>query len=602
MRKSFVLLGTFLLATLSATVQAQNFYVCDNGNDSNDGRTEATPFKSYEKAMNTFNKMDAGDSVLFCRGGVFQQSKGSHLYNRKCDANNSCTIGDYGNEKLAKPLIVSNGHTAIQFKEGASADADGGYVVKNLTLMGDSKSKANGIDMYNDVDDLTIENLHIEGFRIGIRSAGAGELNPGANGINDRLLVRNSTIIGNFYQGFYGSCQDCLIENNTFENNGYSQRILTHNIYLGAHKPANGMKLKNNLLYKSANYEGICSGVSLVVHGRFNGLVIEGNTIKEDVGKTSGHCWGIGIDPGYSHEEEYFTNTIIRNNKLINVGNIGIGCASCDGAIIEGNEIIDEGTELRAGISVPSKAEDSVKSKNITIKNNKVILNHLTGSGISIGGESKFSILNNDIKLPVDTKVDCFQKNEANVITDTSNNLCALHNGVSIIDIIEDVIEPEPETEVVENTPEVPVEEPVVTEPEPETEVVENTPEVPVEEPVVTEPEPETEVVENTPEVPVEEEPVVTEPEPETEVVENTPEVTVEEPVVTEPEPETEVVDSGDNNETVTSFERPSWANQRPVGSGNFTMDSLMESMQNDYSNESASECRFFARGKCLIR
>ncbi|HCD05802.1 MULTISPECIES: hypothetical protein [unclassified Methylophaga] len=591
MKKSLILLATFLLGTLSATAQAQNYYVCDNGNDSNDGRTEAKPFKSYEKAMDTFNKMNAGDSVLFCRGGVFPQSKGVHLYNKKCTASSTCTIGDYGNKNLVKPLIVSNGNTSIRFQEGANADPDGGYVVKNLTLMGDSKSKANGIDMYNDVDDVTIENLHIEGFRIGIRSAGAGDLNPGTNGINDRLLVKNSTIIGNFYQGFYGSCQDCSIENNVFENNGYSQRILTHNIYLGAHKPANGMKIKNNLLYKSARYDGVCSGVSLVVHGKFNGLVIEGNTIKEDLGKTSGHCWGIGIDPGYSHEDEYFTNTVIRNNKLINVGNVGIGCASCDGAIIEGNEIIDEGSELRAGIKIPSKIENSVKSKNITIKNNKVILNHLTGNGVSIGGVNKFNVMNNDIKLPVDTKTDCFDKYDANINTDTSKNTCTLHNGVSIIDIIEE------ETEVVENTPEEPVQEqPVVT--EPETEVVENTPEEPVQEqPVVTEPE--TEVVENTPEDPVEEQPVVTEPE--TEVVENTPEAPVQqEPVVTEPE--TEVVDSGNDTETVTSFERPSWASPRPTSSSNFTYDNLIESMQNDYTNESASECRFFARGKCLIR
>ncbi|WP_292363921.1 hypothetical protein, partial [Methylophaga sp. UBA1464] len=98
---------------------------------------------------------------------------------------------------------------------------------------------------------------------------------------------------------------------------------------------------------------------------------------------------------------------------------------------------------------------------------------------------------------------------------------------------------------------------------------------------------------------PVEEQPVVTEPE--TEVVENTPEAPVQqEPVVTEPE--TEVVDSGNDTETVTSFERPSWASPRPTSSSNFTYDNLIESMQNDYTNESASECRFFARGKCLIR
>ena len=303
-------------------------------------------------------------------------------------------------------------------------------------------------------------------------------------------------------------------------------------------------------------YNGKCSGVSLVVHGQFEDLKIEGNTVKEDLGKVTPYCWGISVDPGYSNREEYFVNTVIRNNKLINVGNVAIGCSSCKGAVIEGNDIIDEGNVLTSAIKVPVRAEDSVKSQNVSIRNNNIVLSNSRGKGISIGGEFKFNVNNNNIKLPLDSEGKCFDLNYANLNTDTSKNTCASHNGISIIDIIEDVIEPEPETEVVENTPE----------------------------------------------VPVEEEPVVTEPEPETEVVENTPEVPVEEPVVTEPEPETEVVDSGDNNETVTSFERPSWANQRPVGSGNFTMDSLMESMQNDYSNESASECRFFARGKCLIR
>jgi hypothetical protein len=593
MKKSLILLATFLLGTLSATAQAQNFYICDNGNDSNDGRTEATPFKSYEKAMDTFNKMDAGDSVLYCRGGVFQQTKSVYLYNKSCDASKACTIADYGNENLPKPMIVSNGHTSIRFQEGQNADPDGGYIVKNLTLIGngDKNSKAHGIHFYNDVDDVLIENLHIEGFRTGIALLTSGALNPGTNGFNDRVKIRNNVVMNNWWQGLGGSCQDCIIEGNMFENNGFAQRIFGHNIYIADGKGAKGITIRNNTLYKSGHFGGECSGTSLVAHGKLYDLVIDGNTVKEDKGTVSGNCWGIQLAPGYGHEEEYFVNSVIRNNKVINLGGLAIGCASCDGVLIEGNEVIGEHPELGGGIRVPSSPEDSRKSNNVRIKNNKIILNSPTSKGIIIGGPNKITVENNDIQIPSDTRSECFMRIDANATTDVSVNTCSLHNGVSVIDIIES------ETEVVENTPEEPVEEPVVTEPEPETEVVENTPEVPVEEPAVTEPEPETEVVENTPEVPVEE-PVVTEPEPETEVVENTPEVPVEEPTVTEPE----VVDSGDNNETVTTFQRPSWANQRPVGSGNFTLDSLNESMQNDYSNESASECRFFARGRCLIR
>ena len=249
--------------------------------------------------------------------------------------------------------------------------------------------------------------------------------------------------------------------------------------------------------------------------------------------------------------DESFVGLKIHKNTLLNVGNVGIGCSSCKDAVISDNIIIDEGDVLRTGIAIPAKPEDSLKSQNITISGNKIALNSDRATGIQLKGEYPVKVLNNEVSI-IKTGLDaqCIGLEGVNLNLNISSNQCKTHNDISLVDQTL----------------------------------------------------PETEVVENTPEVPVEEEPVVTEPEPETEVVDNTPEVPVEEPVVTEPEPETEVVDSGDNNETVTSFERPSWANQRPVGSGNFTMDSLMESMQNDYSNESASECRFFARGKCLIR
>lgn len=608
MRKSLVLLGTFLLATLSATVQAQNFYVCDNGNDSNDGRSEASPFKSYEKAMDTFNKMDAGDSVLFCRGGVFPAVKQTRLGNWKCSVEKTCTFADYGNTSKPAPMILADGITALNFENGGDAKQDGGYHIKNLTLMGKSQSHS-GIRFFNDVDDVIMENLHIEGFNGGVYTAGANapEAGSGSNGTNDRLTLKNSTFINNKSVGFYGGCNDCLIENNHFENNGFGRRILDHNIYIGrvSSDPnhfVNNITIRNNTLLKSTHINGKCDGVSLVVHGRVRGLTIENNTIKEEVGKVTQYCWGIAIDPGYHNADESFVGLKIHNNKLFNVGNIGIGCSSCKDAVISDNIIIDEGDVLRTAIAVPTKPEDTLKSQNITISGNKIALNNDLAIGISLRGEYPFKAHNNEISLPENgSNTECIQREGVNSDTNISSNLCKYHNGISLNDITNGN---EPETEVAENTPEIPVEEePVINEPEPETEVVDNTPEVPVEEPVVTEPEPETEVVDNTPEVPVEEEPVVTEPEPETEVVENTPEVPVEEePAVTEPEPETEVVDSGDNNETVTSFQRPSWAKQRPVGSGNFTMDSLKESMQNDYSNENASECRFFARGRCLIR
>lgn len=49
------------------------YYFSENGDDTNDGLTPETPFKSYEHILNL--KLEIGDSVLFERGSLFRTSK-----------------------------------------------------------------------------------------------------------------------------------------------------------------------------------------------------------------------------------------------------------------------------------------------------------------------------------------------------------------------------------------------------------------------------------------------------------------------------------------------------------------------------------------------
>ena len=435
MKKTIFLFSIFLISTFSAFAQANSFYVCDtNGDDSADGLSEQRPFKTYDHAIWSFNKLEAGGKLLFCRGGKFPATKFARLYNSNCTAEKPCTIGAYGNADLERPVIGADGIHAINFENGGAAKPDGGYNVENLTIMAVSKSGA-GIRLFNDVDDVTISNVHIEGFNVGIYAAGnnAPQEGAGSNEAKDRLVVKNSNVINNRKIGFLGSCNDCLIEGNNFEGNG-THPSLDHNIYLtGSNKHKKGITVRNNTLYRSAIVDGKCQGVSLVGHGLLENILIENNIIKEDVGKVSGGCWGISIDPGYNKVDESFKNIVIRNNKLINVGMIGIGCASCEGAIIENNEIIDEGNVLRAGVKVPVREENSIKSSNVYIRNNRVILNNESAVGISIGGENPIVVRGNDISLPsTTTSKTCFERFLANVTTDVSQNICSNHNGVSI--------------------------------------------------------------------------------------------------------------------------------------------------------------------------
>ncbi|WP_417535539.1 hypothetical protein [Methylophaga sp.] len=452
MKKLSLFFVAISLILISSVSYSANYYVCDStGSDDNDGLSEATAFKTYDKAIWKFNSLGAGEELLFCRGGEFIATNTARLYNKQCTAENPCKITDYGDESLPAPKIVNTAKTYIfNFENGGKAKQDGGYIVENLSLISTSGSGV-GIRLYNDVDDVILQKLHIQGFALGVYSAGSNATDdPNSNRMNDRLVLRDSTIIKNSTQGFLGGCNDCLIENNHFENNGHD-KSLDHNIYLtskGQH--AQGITVRGNTLYRSAIVDGICQGVSLVGHGLLKDVLIENNTIKEDAGKVSLGCWGISLDTGYGKSEESFINVTIRNNVLINLGGNAIGCASCDGLVIENNQIIDEAGTLTAGIRVPVRAEDTVKSKDVHIKNNKIVNNLANSRGIYIEGKHLYSVTQNQIWHREDTRNDCIEKSGANIDTDISSNTCTAHNGVELKTLI---MPPQNVEEVIEEIP-----------------------------------------------------------------------------------------------------------------------------------------------------
>jgi polygalacturonase len=183
-------------------------------------------------------------------------------------------------------------------------------------------------------------------------------------------------------QGILGGCSDCVIDNNLFDNNGYSKRVFNHNIYLSFHGNKN-IIVSRNILRNSAIVDGKCSGVSLVVHGEVSYLTIEGNTIEEKAGAVENGCWGIAVDTGYAREE-VFSNIIIKGNEIVNVGNVAIGCSSCVNVVIENNRITNANdTFSLANIKIPSQEEDSIKSDQVVVRNN-IMVNH--NSAIHVTG------------------------------------------------------------------------------------------------------------------------------------------------------------------------------------------------------------------------
>jgi len=364
------------------------YFVCDNGSDENDGLSSNTPWLTYAKAMGQFNALKAGESINFCRGGVFYvditQRK---LGNFNCTAANKCRVGDYYaivdsmSAGLERPKIISStGVGVFDFNDGAMNEAqDGGYLIENLILKSAVASTHAAISLYNGVDDLTIRNVKMDGFSIGIHAGGVNASKPAGHEHNERIIFESNQVINNGGMGWLGGCSDCEIRGNLFDNNGYDKAVFNHNIYFSAHDATN-IIIADNILKKSTFIDGLCQGTSLTVHGVAKNITIENNLIEEGVGKATLSCYGISVNNGYATEES-FVHLIIRGNTIKNVGGLGIGCASCVDVLVENNTIINENDQSTFGIKIPNrKTEDALKSSGIVVRNNEVIVSSATNT------------------------------------------------------------------------------------------------------------------------------------------------------------------------------------------------------------------------------
>jgi hypothetical protein len=199
--------------------------------------------------------------------------------------------------------------------------------------------------------------------------------------------------------GFLGLGNYILIENNQFENNGTAGGIRNHNVYL--ENLGDNDVVRGNDLYRASMSGGVCTGTSLVAHGVHNGLVIENNTVHEDVGAANDGCYGISVTVGYTTAEGS-PGAVIRGNRVINVGGIGISATACPNCVIENNVIVEEqATDDFTAIKIPDRGRKSIDmpDTNATIRNNSIYFSPaVTGGslGIYLGDEGTGHVVVNN--------------------------------------------------------------------------------------------------------------------------------------------------------------------------------------------------------------
>ena len=434
-----LLLLAVLLGVVPITATATDYYYCDckdgaskqcvAGKDSNTGLSKLLPRRSIANANGTFNNFKGGDSIKFCQGGAFSTDKKHRWVNNNCSASEICTVTDYttksNNNSLPPPIITQTvAKSLFALEDGGNADHEEGYSFSHLDLRCTACStRGSGFFLYNDIDHVTISDIKIDGFDLGIYLAGSNTPNSGSDGTLDHINLNKLRIINSRRQGILGGANNLIITNSSFENNGRGN-IYDHNIYISK---GNNIVIKGNDLYRSSlDSEGNCRGVSLVAHGNINNLFIEDNIIREDIGKAKPGCWGIAVDTGYSKPES-FTNITIKGNKIINVGNLSIGIAACDTCVFENNNIYQLQPFISTAIKAPNRprGNDDQPLNKVMVKNNNIYMRS-PGTGIILGEEgTEHVVTGNTIQHTRGNKFTCLKLNlKASAYTVVDNNTC----------------------------------------------------------------------------------------------------------------------------------------------------------------------------------
>ncbi len=394
------------LLALSAPVTATDYFACDCdsgadpqcavGNDVASGTSSASPWRSYDRTQDAWSGLAPGDSINFCRGGVFAAAGSTQWHNTQCTAAQRCTIGAYdapwasGDEPRPR-LVHASGH-GFNFANLGDAEQDGGYLVRDLELVCTACTTGDfGVFIFNDVDDLRMERLLVRNFGIGVHLAGSNAcgVDPQCDGHSSRIELIGSEVTGNFSVGWLGAGDDLLLADNRFIGNGTGSQF-EHNVYLTQSNGATQrMRVLRNELYRSAAVTtGSCRGGTFASHGEHTDLLIEGNLIHEDVGAADPGCWGLGLTPAYATPEG-FVRVIIRGNTIRNVGNASIAMGSCQDCIVENNVIINEQAFGGVGILAPATARalDDLPLERLTVRNNSIYMSAGDSTGIRLGDE-----------------------------------------------------------------------------------------------------------------------------------------------------------------------------------------------------------------------
>jgi len=315
---------------------------CVQGSDANSGTSESSPKRNL--ASVNFNALPAGSKLLLARGGVWVWPNQMLLIdNPNVTPKEPLVFDAYGTGERPWIKVTDQKAGAFFFGEYNNSANDGGYTLRNFKLDG-MGSSAWGLFLIHNLNSVTIENMEITGFHIGIHSQARAP-----HGVT-KVLIRNNIISRNSSMGILGQFSDSVIEGNLFEGNNFSGSTFDHAVYLsGNDAGGRNIVIRNNIFRNNSVVNGVCKGGNVTMHGQMDGMLIEGNIIELPAATTG--CWGFSITSAYT-SPDWFRNFTVRNNTLINLGGCGVCANAAPGIVVENNRFINTQSTPHTAVSI----------------------------------------------------------------------------------------------------------------------------------------------------------------------------------------------------------------------------------------------------------
>jgi hypothetical protein len=374
--------------------------------------------------------LPAGSRVLFARGGSWNTSL--FLYNRNATTASPLVIDAYTPASGATALPTIRTGSGVGIRVGGVLNdtvSDGGYLIRNVKLDGLGTGEF-GVFVTNRVHDVVFEGIEITGHGIGFYSQNTGTAAPSIDRPSEavhgnvNVALRNSLITRNYRMGLLGDADGFFIENNRFVANNDSGSNFNHAIYLSGF--GRNAQIRNNTFTNNSAVNGECLGGNVTVHGKWNGVLIEGNTMTQESSAMS--CYGFSINGGYD-SAEWFGQLVVRGNTIVNLGGCSICVTSSPNAVIENNMVVNNLAGYHAAIIVGGYVAAGDQADTGAIVRNNSIYMARNGSGSegirSIGG-TNLQVVSNLIYFGsgMSPAHSCFRHNALSTFSVFNNNLC----------------------------------------------------------------------------------------------------------------------------------------------------------------------------------